>query len=123
MRDEFELVFLELEQFGAIDKHLSWESQSLIEEHHEVYLFIGPIGLEVGLKVAEEVSCFCEGRLKDIFNLMVLCCIEIVLLYPIIGVEIVLLRGFPVITHHIIPFFQGISIGCQLVMLAPPFKY
>jgi len=37
-------------------------------------------------------------------------------------IQKILVRCLPIVTYHVVPFLQGISIGRQVVMLAPSLK-
>lgn len=48
--------------------------------------------------------------------------IQLVFLDPVIGVEKVLLGGFPIVSNHIVPFLESVGVEGQVVMLRPAFK-
>jgi hypothetical protein len=52
-----------------------------------------------------------------------LVCVDGVFIYPRVRIQKKGVGLFPNITNDIVPFFKRISIGRQLIVLAPPLKY
>lgn len=110
------------EQLNGIGKRLSRVLESFIDQQRKVGLLVSPVNLEQRLEASKELLHLIECALNDVTDKVLVIDVQLVLLNPREGIEMLLVVLFPRVSDDVVPLFESVSVWLQIGMLAPSLK-